>query len=139
MCLSSKQIPSPSLVKGAFHERPSLTVFLSEPVSWISWMWELQTCCRCVCLLSRCLALCLISLSPQLLRLVNLFQVALVLCEALPAPAYLSQCHPDALVVQRTEITPGDLWWFWLRCVQIGHLWELQPSQNHRLPGGRRE
>lgn len=41
--------------------------------------------------------------------------------------AYLSQCY-----AVRQQITLGDLCWFWLHPVQIGHLWEFQPSQSHR-------
>lgn len=40
---------------------------------------------------------------------------------------YLSQCY-----AVRQQITLGDLCWFWLHPVQIGHLWEFQPSQSHR-------
>lgn len=106
-------------------------------VSRISW---LQTCSR-YSILCRCLAQLVIFPSAGLMPR----QPFPVLCFVFFLPNRSSlACLPFALASRDALVVPDDksrysydLWWFWLRPIHIGRLWEFQPSQSHRLPKGK--
>lgn len=108
-----------------FQNCPLLKAILVETVCLLNVLHK--TCCRYVCLLCRCSAQWVISLYRRFYAS-STFPCFLGFPSSSSLPAYLSQCHAD-----RQQIMAGDLWRFRLRPVQIGHLWEFQPSRSHRL------